>query len=140
MNWSDIPWNPSGRVLKQFAALGALFFAGLSFWDAVLAPDRQLFRGVFFAGSAAVVGSLGFFRPRALRPIYVGWMIVAFPPGWLVSRLALGTVFYGIFTPLALALRLVGRRSLECRLQPEQPSYWTARQGMPEAPSYFRQF
>ena len=55
---------------------------------------------------AALFGVAGLIRPGLLRPIFVGWMVMVFPIGWLMSRVLLGVLFYGLFTPLAIAFRL----------------------------------
>ena len=33
-------------------------------------------------------------RSEAVKPIFVGWMIAAFPIGWVVSRVALGAIYF----------------------------------------------
>src|SRR5690349_1488987 len=107
MRWSDIPFSPTERTLRQFAGLWILFFAGLACWQAFVRSN------LFFAAAAGAlavsIGPVGLVRPRLIRPIFVGWMVVAFPIGWVMSRVLLGIVFYGIFTPLALFFRLCGR-------------------------------
>jgi hypothetical protein len=67
-------------------------------------------------------------------------MILAFPIGWTVSNLVLVLVFFGLFTPVALVFRLLGRDALQRRFQPEQDTYWTARPETTEPVRYFRQF
>ena len=32
MHWSDIPWKPSSRTLRQFAAIWIVFFGLLAVW------------------------------------------------------------------------------------------------------------
>ena len=61
---------------------------------------------------ALTVGPIGLARPDWLRPIYVGWMVLAFPIGWTVSQLILGVIFCGVFTPIGLVFRLMGRDPL----------------------------
>ena len=54
------------------------------------------------AVAALGVGGIGLAWPAAVRPIYTGWMIAAFPIGWTISKIVLGGMFYLVFTPLAL--------------------------------------
>ena len=58
------------------------------------------------------LGPLGLIWPRLLRPIYVAWMVLAFPIGWTISQLILAVMFYGLFTPIGLVFRLIGRDPL----------------------------
>ena len=138
MQWSDVSFTPSSRVLRQFATLVLVVFGGLAAWYGVVRDQTGL--AVVFGVIAVVVGPLGLIVPRAVRPIFVAWMVVAFPIGWTVSRVLLGLVFYGLFTPLGLAFRLMGRDRLERRCRTGQSTYWTAKAQPTGMRDYFRQF
>jgi hypothetical protein len=136
MHQSGPPWDPSNRVLRQFVALGMALLAGLA-WG-------QLRRGNGLLASACLAvavlaGPAALARPRLARPLFVGWMILASPVGWAVSRLALALLYYGVVTPLGLLLRLAGRDALGRRYEPGLASYWVARPE-PELSGYFRSF
>ncbi len=125
-------------MLRQFAALWIIFFAAMAAWQA-WAHDRWTLAAVL--GILAVtVGPLGLARPEWLRPVFVVWMVLAFPIGWLVSRVVLAVVFFGLFTPLALVFRLTGRDVLGLRRSKDATTYWQTKP-MPTNPrSYFQQF
>ncbi len=89
---------------------------------------------------ALTFGPLGLFWPGALRPIFVGWMVLAFPIGWTVSLLVLALIFYGLFTPMALVFRLMGRDALDRLREPDRPSYWQPKPAPADLRRYFRQF
>ena len=74
-----------------------------------------------------------------MRPVFVGWMMLAFPLSWLVSHIALAIVFYGFFTPLALVFRLSGRDPLALKRRNTE-SYWQPRPQATDVRRYFRQF
>src|SRR2546421_396631 len=79
----------------------------------------------------------GLVRPALLRPLFVGWMILVFPIGWLMSRVMLAVLYYGLFTPLAVAFRLGGRDALRRRTRPAGDSYWVPRPPTLEVSRYF---
>jgi hypothetical protein len=136
MQWSDVIAPPSQKVLRQFAGLFLVFFLGLAGWRAWHGRlDRA---AIAMAVLAVGVGLLGLVRPLAVRYIYTGWMIVAFPIGWTVSRVALALMFYLVVTPLALAFRIIGRDELQLRRQ-RQSSHWRAKPGPENVQTYFRQ-
>src|ERR1700730_1765795 len=63
---------------------------------------------------AAVAISLAFFvlglvAPGVLRPLNVVWMRLAGLMNRVVSPVVLAVIFYGVVTPYAAALRLMGR-------------------------------
>src|SRR5438309_4580317 len=139
MNWSDLPWQPTARTLRQFAALWLVFFGALAVWHGFVHGRTAV--AVTGAVLALTVGPLGLAWPALVRPVFVGWLVLAFPIGWVVSRVVLAVLFYGLFTPLALAFRLAGRDALRLRRAPDgTASYWTRRPAPADVRRYFRQF
>jgi hypothetical protein len=138
MQWSDTPFQPAPRTLRQFAGLWLVFFGGLGGWLAV--GRAQLTAGCLLAGLALVVGCLGLAKPLALRWVFVAWMLLAFPIGWAVSRVLLAATFYGVFTPAGLVFRLLSRDVLARKRDPKQSSYWAAKSTPADVRGYFRPF
>jgi len=129
MQWSDIR-RPGTRTLRQFG--GLLVVGGAA---------AMIFREEVRAEALIVglLGAVGLAVPRALAPLYLGWMAAVFPLGWLVSRLVLATLFFGLVTPVGLLLRLAGRDALSRRRR-TSPSYWVPRHEGSDPAQYFRQF
>jgi hypothetical protein len=138
MQWSDIPFQPANKKLRHFAALWLVGFGVLACWYAFVRHNLPV--GLFLGALALTVGPVGIARPGFIRPIFIGWMVAAFPVGWVISRMALGLAFYGVFTPIALAFKLCGRDVLDRSFQPEQQTYWTPKPAPREVLSYFHQF
>ena len=138
MKWSDIPKNPTNRMLRQFAAAWLVFFLGWALWQALRHGRTGL--GIGLGALALVVGGAGLARPALLRWIFVGWMMLAFPIGWLLSQVMLILLFYGIFLPVALIMRLRGRDALGLKPGAGQPTFWLPKQTPLDVRSYFRQY
>lgn len=68
--------------------------------------------------------SLGLAAPGLLRPFYVLWMRFALVLGWINTRLILGVLFYLVFTPIAIVLRLLRTDLLDVRIEKQRESYW----------------
>ena len=137
MRLSEIQFRPPDRTLRQFAGLWILFFGGLAIYQGGFRERTTL--ALVLAGLALVVGLLGLVAPRLIRPIYVGWMIAAFPIGWVVSHVVQALIFYGLFTPVALVFRLIGRDVLRRRRRPEVVSYFVPKTIPTDPASYLRQ-
>jgi len=76
--------------------------------------------------------------PSALRPLYIVWMKMAFVLSWINTRLILIILFYLVFTPIGLCIKLLGKDLLERKIQKESLSYWKKKE--PVADRYERQF
>jgi hypothetical protein len=132
----EVNWNPSRRELKQFAALWCGFFALIAaycVWHGL--------RGVAAALTLLVVfGVVSYFRPNAIRFVYVLWMAIALPIGWTISHLVLLMLYYLIFTPIGLIMRLVGYDPLERSFDNTAKSYWVPHNTTTDTSQYFKQY
>ena len=136
MQWSDVIKPPPEKMLRQFAGLCIVVFVGLAGWRAWHGQA-----GTFtwaLAAFGAVVGVVGLISPSAIKPIYTGWMIAAFPIGWTVSRVVLGMIFFVVLTPISWAFRLSGRDALRLRRRSPK-TYWLDKRQPNGAAEYFRQ-
>lgn len=68
--------------------------------------------------------ALGVSFPKVLRPIYLAWMKLAELLAWVNTRIILGVIFFLVFTPIALVLRLLRKDLLGLRRMPNDISYW----------------
>ncbi len=67
--------------------------------------------------------------------------MLAFPIGWLVSQVVMVGMYYGVLTPLGLALRATGRDPLALkRSDPPRDSYWESKPTPEDPRRYFRQY
>ena len=133
----EINWKPSRKELRQFAGIWLVFFGLLGAWwwyEGSATGARYLWI------AALTVGPIGLLVPALMRPIYVTWMVAAFPIGWTVSHLLLGAIYYGVFTPIGLLLRAAGNDPMKRKLEPEAPTYWTEHRTGDDPAKYFRQF
>lgn len=137
MQWSEVTARPSPRTLRQFAALFLIVFAvvaGLRVWRGDTGTAT-----IVIAVIGVVIGLLGLVRPDAIRYVYTGWMIAAFPIGWTISRVIVTLLFYVVFTPFALVFRLIGRDALR-RRQHTRTTYWMETNAAEPPESYYGQF
>ena len=138
MTLADIPLHPTPRALRQFAAAWLVFF--LAFGVHQYLVREHLTLGVVVMALALGVGLLGLIKPAAVRWLFVGWMVVAFPIGWLISLLMLLLMFYGLITPVALLFRERGRDMLCRKRAPAAPTFWLPKHTPQDVRSYFRQY
>jgi hypothetical protein len=141
MQWSDVVKPPPATILRQFAVLFLVVFVGMALWRAWQGNVNAWTWGLGAAG--LVVGSVGAIHPPAVRWLYTGWMVAAFPIGWTISRLMLLLLFYLLFTPVAWLFRLMGRDALALKRPTgarSGGSLWMAKPRPKQASDYFHQF
>jgi hypothetical protein len=126
----------SGSTLRQFAALWLVLFAGLACWQAFL---QHGILALICAGLAVAIGPLGLVKPRTIQPIFVTAKTVTHPVGWIITNLILIALFYLVFTPVGLFLKLVGRDILDREPSSRENTYWARKPGPVDVRDYFRQ-
>ena len=92
------------------------------------------------AGLGALSAVLSLVYPKANLPIYRGITILAYPIGFVLSYVLMGTLFYLIIAPIGLLLRAFGKDPMERRILPEATTYWVDAPPQRPSNSYFKQF
>ena len=95
----------------------AVLFGALLPW--LFGFDYPLWPWIFFAVFALV----GLLFPLALQPVYYLWMRFGMVMNWINTRLILGILFYGIFLPIGLFFKLIGRDAMHRKFDKKLPSY-----------------
>jgi hypothetical protein len=84
---------------------------------------------------------LGLFTPFLLKPVHIIWMRLVSILGWINTRILLSIIFYLIFTPIGLAMKLFGVDLLDKRIKKERKTYWKKKEKHKFNPlDYERQF
>ena len=138
MSWSGLPLRPTPRALRQFAGAWLVFF--LAFGAHQYLVRKHPSAGLVLMALAMVIGLLGLIKPSAVRWLFVGWMVLAFPIGWAISLLMLLLMFYCIITPVALLFRIRGRDLLCRKHVPARATFWLPKHMPQDVRSYFRQY
>jgi saxitoxin biosynthesis operon SxtJ-like protein len=133
----EINKNPSRRDLNIFGFLLLLFAgligAGLYFRSGAF----EAARAVWIAGFLLVL--LYFAVPPFRRPFYLGWLYVTYPIGFVLSHVILGAVFYLVFAPVGLVMRMLGKDPLHRRFDRTAATYWVKHDPHSDQGRYFRQ-
>ncbi len=67
---------------------------------------------------------MAFAAPNTLKPIYTAWMKIGYILGWINTRIILAVIFYLVFTPMGLVMRLFGADLLDLKIDKNKKSYW----------------
>ncbi len=136
-----INWEPEDRQLRQFGQLCLVLFPLLA-WSGTAHASMPIRQGwtVALAMVGALLAVVGTVCPQRLRLLYLGLCLAVHPLGVLTSEIILLLLFYGVFTPLAVLFRVLGRDALQRQFDPQAQTYWEPRQGVTSPSRYFRQY
>jgi len=144
----EVNWKPNRKQLQLFGVVGTGVLGALAAWVLLrrtllgVSLDARTAGvvGCSLAGAAALLATLTAAAPRALRPLYVVLTAVGLPIGFVMSYVILGVVYFGLFTPIALIFRLIGRDALCRKFDRGASTYWRPRRATDDLRRYFRQF
>lgn len=143
----DINLKPDPKLLRQF---GFIAFGGFGLLALAAWTERAMFAsGLGSAREAVALALLGVgavsalfsaVAPRANLPLYLLLTLVTYPIGFVLSYVIMGVLFFGVFAPMGLVMRLVGRDPLGRRAPAAKGSYWQDCRPTRPMSHYFKQF
>jgi hypothetical protein len=135
--FQHVKWSPDTAELRRFALSMVIGFGVLG-GIAVLRHRGivPLATGLWIAGLVLAVAAL---VPGLGRCVYLGVYVVSGAIGFLVSNVLLTLVYYLLFTPIGLVLRLVGKDPLRLRARAAN-SHWQPHGTREDERAYYRRY
>jgi hypothetical protein len=118
------------KQLRSFGFIVGGIFVIIGLWPA-LWRDEALRVWALALGGLLLLPAMAY--PQSLRWPYQGWMALGQVLGWINTRIILGLIFYGLFTPIGLVMRWAGRDPLYLRHDPHAETYRVNRQPRPSS-------
>ena len=122
--------DQSPSVMRKFGFVsgGILIFLGALVVFANRAEE------VVFTTNAQILGGiallfilLALIAPALLKPVNSVMVVVALTIGWFITRLVLIILFYLVFFPMGVLLKVMGKDNLRRTVDRNTDSYWIAR-------------
>ncbi len=132
MNLSDIE-VPSNRKFGFFFTAVFLIVAAYFFYI----DNLYWFKILGGIGISFFVVTI--IKPDILFPLNKIWMKFGILIGTIISPIVMGIIFFGIFTPIAILMRLFGRDELRLRFK-KKVGHWISRDASTEFYSFKNQF
>ena len=133
MKFSDVEL-PSNRKFGFFFS-GVFIIVSVYFYLEERSLTSQL-----FAMFATFFLLLALFKPNLLLPLNKLWMYFGLLLGMIVSPIVLGLIFFVLFFPLGIVMRMFGRDVLRIQFK-KRESYWIPREPAdPKSNSFKNQF
>ncbi len=143
----EINFNPDTKTLRQF---GVIAFVGFGLLAALAYYEKLIFSFglgearmpvvMTFAALGTIAALCSLVAPRANRLLYVGLTLLAFPIGFVLSYVIMGTLFFLIIGPIAVLFRLFGQDPMRRAYDPNASTYWLKAGPARDKESYFHQY
>jgi Saxitoxin biosynthesis operon protein SxtJ len=92
------------------------------------------------AAILVILGALVWIRDDFGRRFYAKWLQAFQPLAWSISTLILVVIYYGVITPIGLAMRALGRDPMHRKFDRDATTYWLPRKQPDDEDRYLRQF
>jgi hypothetical protein len=139
--------EPTSMQLRQFGVIGCLVFGLLGasvHWRGTLfgfdVGEAVPTVTVGFGAAAAAFALAAALAPKSLKWAFIALSVIALPIGFVLSYVLLGGLFFLLFTPIGLVMRVIGWDPMKRAWEPDSQSYWTRRAPTPGASRYFNQY
>ena len=140
----EIDWHPDGPALRQFGRilligcpLTAVAWYCLVRW---FSGEWVLAVPIWITGIGWAIGLLAFTSRVLALPFYRIWFCLIATIDTVVTNTLLLVLFYGVITPPAVIMKLLGRDPLARRIEADRDSYFED-VPKPKGPeSYYNQF
>ena len=134
----EINKNPSQNELRWF---GVMFLAFFGVIGAIAAWRFDALSTAIFLWSAATIITVLYYAISPIRkPLFIGWMLAAYPIGLTMSFIIMAITYYLVLTPIGILTRLFGVKSFDRGTRPEATSYWIPHKPVSDRKRYFQQF
>lgn len=117
------------RDLKVFGSIWALIFISISLYPVLSSNEIRMWALVL----SLLFAIISLIKPVLLLGFYNVWMKIGHVIGGAVSITILFVLFFMVFTPIALFLKLIRKDLLNKKLDKTQDSYWIDRDIQPHS-------
>lgn len=111
------------KDLRTFAFIWSFIFLILGVYNSV-----NIF--VYIAGIFMIIG---IFRPLILERFYKVWTKLGEFIGGIVSKIIMFILYFGLFTPVSMVLKILGKDLLNKKIDKSKNTYWIEREMQPQS-------
>jgi hypothetical protein len=123
----------SNRSFGLVMGVACLAVAAMGFWSGST-------HWPIWASAAVVFGGLAALWPDLLTPLNRVWFWFGLALHKVVNPVVMGLLFFGVITPVALLMRLTGKRPIRTGIEPDRSSYWLKREAALQPGSMTKQY
>lgn len=118
---------------KSFGITFAVVFTLLTVW-LYFRKHHADYAVITFIAAACFLAA-AYLRPAILRPLNKVWMKFGLLLHKVINPIVMGLLFFLVFTPMALIMRMLGKDFLRMKRSKAEKSHWIVRTNESHAPS-----
>ena len=115
------------KDLKTFALIWSFIFLIVGLWPLLNDVNVRVW-GMLIS---LIFATIAFTKPLILSSFYKIWVKFGEVIGGVISKVIMIILFYGMFTPIAFVLKLLGKDLLNKKIDKNVSSYWIDRETQP---------
>lgn len=77
--------------------------------------------------------AVSFIKPVIMTTFYKKWVLFGAVIGGIVSKVIMFILYFGLFTPVSLVLKIMGKDLLNKKVDKSVNSYWVERETQPQS-------
>jgi hypothetical protein len=124
-------------MYKKFGYMMGSVLSGLGLWQ-LWGRGRPV--GGVLIGLGLLFFLIALLKPHLLKIVYGPWMRLGHVLGWVNTRILLLAMYFLVFVPVGLLLKIMRKDALHQRLLKEQASYWMKRPATSQTSGYEKQY
>ena len=120
-------------VKKHDLKIFALIWAGIFMVIGVIPIFKQGDIRIWSVALSIIFAIIALTKPQILTSFYNLWTEVGEFIGGIISKVVLFILYFGLFTPISIVLKLLGKDLLGKKIDRSQESYWIDRETQPQS-------
>ncbi|UTW49496.1 SxtJ family membrane protein [Bacterioplanoides sp. SCSIO 12839] len=121
--------NISSKDIRVFSFIWSIILLIL----ASLLFDSHRQWSIAFGALILVLTVTSIFLPKTLLRPYTWWVNIGELIGSIMGRVIMFILFFGLFTPISLFFKVIGKDPLSKKIDISKNSYWIERSKQPES-------
>jgi len=114
--------------IKKFILMWCLILVTISLYQFI----NNHYLNYYLIVTVIILLNIFYFKPNILKKVYCIWMKFSEIIGGIISKIIMFILFYGLFTTIAIFLRLANKDLLNKKIDKNKKTYWIDRESQPQ--------
>lgn len=125
----NIVYDKKIKKLQTFAYIWGFIFITIALYPLLKSGEIKVWSAVI----SIMFISTAIIRPLLLLGFYNLWTKIGDFIGGIISKIIMFILYFGLFTPISIVLKLLGKDLLDKKVEKSRNSYWIERKTQPQS-------